>query len=210
MKREIRLAVFDLDGTLTPIDSLWKYLHDEFGTWDKGRIAAQRYRRGEISYREWAETDASCWAGESLGRITESLGRIPYRQGAGELFKVLREKSVKTAIISAGLSILADKVARELGADLAVSNELETNDGRLTGGIKVRVSVKDKARIVEQIAQEISVTLDRVALIGDRAFDLSIPTCLKIGYKPKDDTARQQADYVVDDDDLSKLLRYLV
>ena len=210
MKREIRLAVFDLDGTLTPVDSLWKYLHDEFGTWDKGRIAAQRYRRGEISYREWAETDAGCWAGESLARILESLERIPYREGARELFRVLRERSVKTAIVSAGLSILTDKVARELGADMAMSNELETNDGRLTGGIKVRVSVKDKAKIVKQIAEKIGVTLDQVALIGDRAFDLSVPMCLKIGYKPKDDIARQQADHIVDDDDLSRLIEYLV
>jgi phosphoserine phosphatase len=210
LKRKIRLAVFDLDGTLTPVDSLWKFLHDEFGTWDKGRIAAQRYRRGEISYREWAETDASCWAGESLARIIESLERIPCRQGARELFKALHEKSVKTAIVSAGLSILTDKVARELGADIAVSNELETNDGRLTGGIKVSVAVKDKAKIVEEIAAEIGVTLDQVALIGDRAFDLSVPTCLKIGYKPKDDIARQRADYVVNDDDLSRLLEYLV
>ena len=210
MNRKIHLAVFDLDGTLTPVDSLWKYLHDEFGTWEKGRIAAQKYRRGEISYKEWAETDAGYWAGASVARITDALNRIPYRQGVPETFKTLREKSVKTAIISAGLSILTDKVAKELGADIALSNELETNDGRLTGGIKVKVAVNDKERIVEELAAQMGVPIDQVALIGDRAFDLSHPKCLRIAYKPKDEIAKQRADYVVEDDDLSRVLQYLV
>ena len=96
------MVVFDLDGTLTPVDSLWKYLHDEFGTWEHGRIAAKRYERGEISYKEWAETDAGYWAGASLSRITAALDRISYRPGAREVFRALRERSVKIAIISAG------------------------------------------------------------------------------------------------------------
>jgi phosphoserine phosphatase len=117
---------------------------------------------------------------------------------------------VKTAIISAGLSILTDKVAKELGADIALSNELETNDGRLTGGIKVKVAVNDKERIVEELAAQMGVPIDQVALIGDRAFDLSHPKCLRIAYKPKDEIAKQRADYVVEDDDLSRVLQYLV
>jgi phosphoserine phosphatase len=210
LKREIRLAVFDLDGTLTPVDSLWKYLHDEFGTWEHGRVAAQKYKRGEISYKEWAETDAGYWSGASLSRIAGALERIPYRPGAREVFRTLREKCVKTAIISAGLSILADKAAKELGADMALSNELETNDGRLTGGIKVNVAVNDKAGLVREIAEENSIPLSQVALIGDRAFDLSPDDCLKIAFKPKDEIARQRADHIVEDDDLSRLLQYLV
>lgn len=199
-----------MDGTITPVDSLWKYLHDEFGTWEKGRIAAQRYRRGEISYREWAETDAGYWAGATLTQVTQALNRIPYRQGTRETFRELHAHSVKTAIVSAGLSILTDRVAQDLGADIAMSNELETNDGRLTGKITVKVAVNDKARIVEGLASQFDISLHEVALIGDRAFDLSHPNCLRIAYKPKDEVARQRANFVVEDDDLSRVLQYLV
>ncbi len=209
MVRRIDLVIFDLDGTLTPVDSLWTYLHEEFGTWDQGKLAAQRYRRGEISYKEWAETDAKCWAGASLSRITRALEQIPYRKGAKNVFQTLREKKVKTAILSAGLSILTDKAAKELGADFAISNELESNDGRLTGGIIVRVSVAEKKQLVEQIAHQMGIALANVALVGDRAFDLSHPECLKIAYKPKDDIAKREADAVVEDDDLSSILHYI-
>lgn len=210
LSRTISLVVFDLDGTLTPVDSLWRYLHEEFGTWEQGRVAARKYRRGEISYKEWAETDAGYWANASLSQIAIALDKIPYRDGALKVFKTLRERHVKTAIISAGLSMLADKAAKELGADLALSNELETNDGRLTGKIRVKVAVNDKMQIVEQLASELGVALEQVALVGDRAFDLSHPKCLRIAYKPKDENAREQADFVVEDDDLSRILQYLI
>ena len=210
MNRKIRLAVFDLDGTLTPVNSLWEHLHDEFGTWDQGKIAAQKYKRGEISYREWAETDVKCWTGASVSRIMTVLEQIPYRQGVRDVFRSLKEKNVKTAIISAGLSLLADKVAKELGADFALSNELQTNDGHLTGKIKVKVAVNEKRRIVEEIATSLGIALDEIALVGDQAFDLAQPECFRIAFKPKNDVARQQADVVIDEDNLSRILQYLI
>ncbi len=208
MNRKIQLVIFDLDGTLTPVDSLWRYLHDAFGTWDQGKTAALRYRRGEISYKQWAETDAGCWAGESLLQVMKILEQIPYRAGAREVFEELRRRQVKTAILSAGLSVLANRTAKELGADMAVSNELETNDGRLTGGIRVKVAVNNKREIIEQIAAQLNVPIRSVALVGDQAFDLSHAECLRIAFRPKNEAARHEADFV-EEDNLTRILQYL-
>jgi phosphoserine phosphatase len=209
MRRTIRLVIFDLDGTLTPVDSLWSYLHDAFGTWDKGRIAAQRYRKGEISYKEWAETDAQCWAGVSLVTLSEVLGKIPYRTGVRTVFDHLKLKSVKTAIVSAGLSVLANKLAGELDADFAEANDLEVNDGALTGGIRVKVAVDEKAKIIREIAAKTSIPIGEVALVGDRANDLPLEDCLRIAFNPKDELTRERADVIIEDDDLSRILPYL-
>jgi phosphoserine phosphatase len=207
--RKIRMVVFDLDGTLTPVDSLWRYLHQAFGTWDKGVVAAQRYRRGEISYEEWAETDAGYWVGLPLAELSKVLNRIPYRVGASKVFEALKERGVRTVILSAGLSILADKAAKELGADLALSNELQTRNGSLTGEIKVKVAVNEKHRLIEQVAAQFGIKLTEVALVGDRANDLPVTECLRIAFKPKDQVARQEADFVIEDDDLSAILPFL-
>jgi phosphoserine phosphatase len=210
LKRNIRLVIFDLDGTLTPVDSLWRYLHDAFGTWDRARVAATKYGRREISYKEWAETDAAYWAGASLPDVMKILERIPYQQGAREVFEELKRMRVKTAIVSAGLSLLTNRVASDLGADVAFSNELETNDGRLTGGIAVKVAVNNKKEVIEQVAAKFKIPLKEVALVGDRAFDLAHAECLKIAFKPKDEIARREADFVVSDDDLTRILQYLI
>ena len=207
---KIQLVIFDLDGTLTPVDSLWRYLHEALGTWDVGKIAAQKYWRGEISYTEWADRDARCWSGKSVRQIMNVIERIPYRQGAREVFLELKQRSIKTAILTAGLSILAEKAARELGADLALSNELHTTDGYLTGGITIKVPVNKKKQIIEQIAAQLSLPLSKVALVGDRSSDLPNRECLRIAFKPKDETARKEADFVVEDHDLSKVLQYLL
>ena len=209
MRRTIRLVVFDLDGTLTPVDSLWRYLHEAFGTWEKGRIAAERYRKGEISYTEWAEADARCWTGISLVALSEVIGKIPYRNGVRTVFYDLKHNSVKTAIVSAGLSVLADKFARELDADFAEANDLEVNDGALTGGVRVKVSVTEKGKVVQEIAAKTRISIEEVALVGDRANDLPLDACLRIAFDPKDGLARERADVIVEHDDLSRILPYL-
>jgi len=203
-------VIFDLDGTLTSIDSLWRYLHEAFGTWDNGKVAAEKYRRGIISYKEWAETDAGYWAGASLSDVMKILEQIPYRQGTREVFRELKRRQLKTAIVSAGLSLLVNRAASELGADVAVSNELETNRGKLTGGITVNVAVNNKKEVIEQVAGKFAIPLREVALVGDRSFDLSHSECLKIAFKPKDEIARHEADVVVSDDDLTSILQYLI
>jgi len=209
MPRRILLVIFDLDGTLTTVESLWTFLHNAFHTWDNGRVLEQKYRKGEITYKEWAETDARCWTGIPMNTLLKALNQIPYSNGAKEVFQTLRSKHVKTAIVSAGLSILADKAARELGADLAVSNELEIQDGILTGGIEVKVSVAEKAKIVKDISTRFAIPLQEIALVGDRANDLPIDDCLRIAFRPKDDAARSRANVIINDDNLSGVLPYL-
>ena len=208
--RRLRMVVFDLDGTLTPVDSLWRYLHDAFGTWGQAKDAAQKYRRGEISYKAWAETDAHYWAGAPLAQMKDILEEIPYGEGVREVFNELRKREVKTVILSAGLSILAEKAAKELGADLSIANELRTEKGRLTGEVIVKVAVNSKQEIIERLASQLNVPLQDVALVGDRGFDLPNEQCLKIAYKPKDEVARRKADFVVEDGDMRAILQYLI
>lgn len=144
-----------------------------------------------------------------LSHITHVVDQIPYREGVRHVFQVLKGKGVKTVILSAGLSLLADKAAKDLEADFVLSNQLQANDGSLTGRIKVEVAVNEKKHLVERIAAQFRVSLSEVALVGDRAFDLSHPECLRIALKPKDEVARRDADFVVEDDDLSRILQYL-
>jgi phosphoserine phosphatase len=209
VSRLIRLVVFDLDGTLTTVDSLWRYLHDALGTWEQGRATAQRYENGEISYKEWAETDARFWAGASLPSVKRIISEIPYREGAEEVFSDLKKRGVKIVILSAGLSLLAEKIASNLGADLAIANELRTNDGRLTGEIDVKVAVNNKEQIVRQVVSRFSIPLREVALVGDRGLDLANKECLKIAFFPKDEQARREANHIVEDGDLRAILQYL-
>ena len=197
--RTIRLIVFDLDGTLTPVDSLWTYLHDTFGTASRGNEAARRYWNGQMTYTEWAEADAKCWSGISLAQLEDALDKIPLRRGAKKLFQTLKNRGVNTVILSAGLSILANKAREELDADLAIANDLISRDGQLTGEIKVNVPISEKMNLVKQMAALFDIQYKQIALVGDRSNDLTIPECLRIAINPKDINTIRNADFVIDD-----------
>ena len=69
-----RLAVFDVDGTLTRIESCWQFIHERLDTWEKGgKVNAQLYFSGKISYDDWARLDAVVALGNS-SRSNRKIG----------------------------------------------------------------------------------------------------------------------------------------
>ncbi|HUK28952.1 MAG TPA: HAD family phosphatase [Candidatus Acidoferrales bacterium] len=207
--RPIQLAIFDLDGTIT-YEDYWHKLHEELGTSAHSKIITDRYQNGGLSFKEWTMLEVQAWNGTPVHRIQTILDSIPYRAGAKETFTQLHNSKIRTIIVSAGLSLIADRVARQLGSELAIANELEINNGQLSGKVRINVTIDNKKEIIKQIASKLRIPLDAVALIGDSAADLPIKDCLRITYKPYHWSARQAANIVVEDDNLQALLPYLL
>jgi len=209
-RRQIQLAVFDLDGTLTKIESIWQYLHIKLGTWETGRISAEKYWRGEITYEEWAEKDSMLWKDVPVEKVISILREIPYVEGAIETFEELKRRGILTGIVSAGISLLADRAKKELGADFAVANKLLCDEGKLTGKIRVKVSLKNKDEIIKEMAWMLGLDLESCAVVGDNVFDLPDVVGLKIAFNPRSEDVRRIADIAIESGDLRDVLEYLI
>ena len=176
----LKLAVFDVDGTLTEVDSCWRFIHERLGTWrNGGERNAELFFRGEISYDEWARLDVSLWKGVPLRKIRSIVSAIPYVEGVSEVFQFLRGRGVKIVLLSAGLSLIAERIAKEIGVDGYVANELEVSEGKLTGEVKIRVSIKNKGEVLEKLLEKFGVKPNECVAVGDDP--TMIPVFQKVG-----------------------------
>lgn len=210
----IKLVFFDMDGVLLDTVSSWRYIHEHFGTTNERSIMP--YLRGDIDYLEFIRRDVSLWKtnGKHVKKktIETILYSIPFIDGVTECFSFLKQHHVQTAIVSAGMSILADKVAADLGIDYSFANEVTVGaDGRLTGGGALHVELRQKDKNVKDLATKLQIPLTACAAVGNSCFDLPmLETCgLGIAFNPEDSCIAQSADVVIDGKDLRRLIPIL-
>ena len=173
--RSFKLALFDLDGTLTRERSAWEYIHRRLDVW-KGHAEKfqEAFLRGEITYQRFCELDAEVWKGMKVSEMKGILREIPLYGGIEELAGYLRAKGVKLGIISSGLSFLSEWIGERYGFDYAVANELGVTDGILNGQIRIHVHYDQKGKWVQEAKRQFKVRKSEVLAIGDSAGDIAM------------------------------------
>ncbi|MGC8786592.1 MAG: HAD family hydrolase [Anaerolineae bacterium] len=200
----LRLAVFDLDGTLKEASSPWMYLHKALGLEKEAEQYRARFLAKEIDYLEWARLDTALWKGIELSKVEAIFRTNPYRPGVHALFDFLQRNQVRTAIISTGLDVHARQVAKELGLWRVIANELIVQNGLLTGEAIVHVMEHTKGQLMAQLRAEAGVREEECLAVGDGLADIDLfaQAGLAIAVCPRDDRVRQAAHFVIDDGDL--------
>ncbi len=207
----LRLAVFDLDGTLKEAFSPWRYLHQALGVEEQAAVYRARFFRGEIDYTEWARLDAVLWKDVPLAEVQAIFRRSPYRPGVRTLFSVLGRHQVPTAIISTGLDVQARQVAADLCVWRMVTNELTVRNGLLTGEVIVHVTEQAKGDVMARLRAEADAHPEQCLAVGDGTADLALfaQAGLAVAVCPRDNSVAQAADFVVEDGDLSAIVPLL-
>ncbi len=173
--QHFKVAIFDLDGTLTQERSIWEYIHRQLGKWYG---FAEEYRKkflaGQISYSRFCELDAEVWKGMKLEALSEIVQTVPFHPGVDELIGHLKHNGLKLAMVSSGLSLLSNWVHERHGFDYSVSNDLLDEDGILTGKVRVQVYYDKKAVWAKKILKQFGVKPEEVIAIGDSRGDMEM------------------------------------
>jgi phosphoserine phosphatase len=170
-----KLVIFDLDGTLTQERSIWEYIHIRLGKWYGFAEEYQKqFLAGKISYEEFCERDAQVWKGMKVEELLEIVKTVPFHPGADELINCVRDKGLKLAMVSSGLSVLSNWVHQKYGFDYSVSNDLLYENGVLTGKVRIRVYYDKKAEWAKRILERFNVRSEEVIAIGDSRGDMDM------------------------------------
>jgi len=173
--RSIKLAVFDLDGTITKPTSSWEHIHRQLGTWETGgELYLKQFLAGEISYDDFARLDSSHWKGITLSKIQSIAKKVEYNPGVKEIMDYLRANKVQVAIISGGLSVISDKVVEDFNIKDVYINNLIVDDGLLTGEVKINVNYNGKLSIYKKLLKQYDVKEHQVMTVGDTPGDVPL------------------------------------
>jgi phosphoserine phosphatase len=171
-RRQRRLFVFDMDSTLIQgetIDELAKMA----GVADRVVAITASAMRGEIEFQESFRRRVALLAGLPEAKALAVIERLPLMEGAERLFRTLKARGAKTAILSGGFTFFGAVLKERLGADYVFANELDILDGFVTGEVRGRiVDGARKAELLKEIAGREGIPLEQVVAVGDGANDL--------------------------------------
>ena len=184
-------------GSLTDEERSTMQEAERAGVGDAVREITARAMRGEIDFRESFTERVALLKGLDVSVMEEIARNLPITEGLERMMTILKRVGYKTAILSGGFTYFGNYLRQKYGFDYVYANELEIEQGKLTGRyVGEVVDGRRKAELLRLLCQFEEINIAQSVAVGDGANDLPMLNLAGLGIafhaKPKvKATARQ-------------------
>ena len=188
-RRSRRLICFDMDSTLIETEVIDE-LAERAGVGEEVRAITASAMRGEIDFRESFSRRVALLKGLDVSVMEEIARSLPITEGLERMMTILKRVGYKTAILSGGFTYFGNYLKQKYGFDYVYANELEVEEGRLTGRhVGEIVDGRRKAELLRLLCQVENINIAQSIAVGDGANDLPMLDLAGLGIafhaKPK-------------------------
>ena len=179
--RKKRVLVADFEATIIANEMLDE-LADFIGRRSQIAEITRRAMNGELDFAAALAERVALLKGLPASVLDDAAQRIRLNSGARALVATARAKGVRTALVSGGFTVFAERVATELGFERVVANRLLIADGRIAGTVEAPLVTGDtKRETLVAFAGECAVPRSATLAVGDGANDLPMLLAAGLG-----------------------------
>ena len=170
-----------MDSTLIDAEVIDE-LAIEAGVGEQVAAITEAAMQGQIDFKQ-SFTQRLALLKDLDASVLQSVAeRLELNEGAEHLLKILKQLGFKTAIVSGGFTFFGRYLQTILGVDYVYANELDVEDGLVTGNVKGEIiDGQRKADLLRELADREGLVLDQVIAVGDGANDLPMLNIAGLG-----------------------------